>query len=133
MTAKQQREIVIEFEKVQLIRKRAKTTLAFCGSCGGEADFVELQAAARLFDTSDGDLATFVASNAVHIDLDTKICIPSLLSVMHERNNVHEVKLIDTPAVSPTVNNTEAQVGAFGGTLGNLTIHGQDAEGGEQL
>ena len=95
-TVERQREIVIEFEKVQLIRKRAKTTLAFCNGCGGEADFVELKAAAELFDTADGDLAAFVAANAVHMETDADICIPSLLAVMHERTNGREVKLIGT-------------------------------------
>ena len=94
MTAKRQREIVIEFEKVQLIRKRAKTTLAFCAGCGGEADFVELRAAAQLFDTRDGDLAAFVAVNAVHHGGDLDICIPSLLAVMHEQTNGRKGKLI---------------------------------------
>ena len=96
MTVERQRETVIEFEKVQLIRKRAKTTLAFCNGCGGEADFVELKAAAELFDTADGDLAAFVASNAVHTDADIDICIPSLLAVMHSRQNGGGVRLIGT-------------------------------------
>jgi len=103
MTVQRQREIVIEFEKVQLIRKRAKTTLRQCPGCNGEADFVELRAAAELFDTADGDLAAFVASNAVHHDTDIDICIPSLLAVMHARTNGHEIKLIGTsipPAAS---------------------------------
>ena len=81
---------------MQLIRKRAKTTLAFCPGGGGAADFVELRAAARLFDTADGDLAAFVASNAVHQSTGIDICIPSLLAVMHKRTNGHEVKLIGT-------------------------------------
>lgn len=96
MTAKRQREIVIEFEKVQLIRKRAKTTLRHCAGCGAEADFVKLGAAARIFDTRNGDLAAFVASNAVHMDADIDICIPSLLAVMHARTNGGGPRLIGT-------------------------------------
>lgn len=34
MTAQKQREIVIEFEKVQMIRKSAKTALALCNKYG---------------------------------------------------------------------------------------------------
>ena len=95
MTTQRQREIVIEFEKVRTIRKRAVTTLAHCNECGGEADFVALQTAAELFDTAHGDLAAFVAANAVHTETNIDICIPSLLAVMHERANGNGVKLLD--------------------------------------
>ena len=78
---------MIEFEKVQMIRKRAKTALAFCTKCGSEADFVGLSAAARLFDTPNGDLAMFIDAHAVHTDEEIGICIPSLLAVMHSKQN----------------------------------------------
>ena len=96
MTPQKQREIVIEFEKVQTIRKRAATMVAHCSGCGGEADFVALRAAAELFDTPDSDLASFIAANAVHTGINVDICIPSLLAVIHERTNGREVKLIGT-------------------------------------
>ena len=95
MTTQRQREIVIEFEKVQTIRKRAVTTVAHCVGCGGEADFVALRAAAELFGTPDGDLARFIDANSVHTEADIDICIPSLLAVMHERANGNGVKLLD--------------------------------------
>jgi hypothetical protein len=85
MTVQKQREIVIEFEKVQMIRKRAKTAFAFCAKCGGDADFVGLGAATILFETRNGDLATFISSNGVHTHEDIGICIPSLLAIMHSR------------------------------------------------
>lgn len=94
MTPQKQREIVIEFEKVRTIRKRAKTSFAFCPSCGTDTDFVELLSAAQLFDIYDGDLAAFVAANAVHHDGDMDICFPSLLAVMHARTNGLQVKQI---------------------------------------
>ena len=78
---------MIEFEKVQMIRKRAKTALVFCGECGSEADFVGLSTAAQLFDTPNGDLAIFIDANAVHTDEEIGICITSLLAVMHSRQN----------------------------------------------
>ena len=79
MTAGRQREIVIEFEKVQLIRKRAKTTLAHCERCNAEADFVGVRLAAELFGIAVGDLTQFVVNNAVHYkdeEYGTAICIP---------------------------------------------------------
>ena len=98
MTAQRYREIVIEFERVQMIRKHAKTTYRFCDDCGGEKDFVEIRTAADLFGIAVGDLHSFIAANKVHHAanewLNSGICIPSLLVVIHERNNGREVKLI---------------------------------------
>lgn len=97
MTTKRQREIVIEFEKVQLIRKRAKTTLAYCKACNANADFVGIAAAAELFGISASDLTQFVVSSAVHHaneQTDTAICVASLLAIMHERHNDGGVRLI---------------------------------------
>lgn len=94
MTAQRQREIVIEFEKVRMIRRRAVTTLLHCSGCGGQADFVALRAAAELFETPDRDLANFVAANEVHTGTGIDICIPSLLAVMQKRTNGNDAKFI---------------------------------------
>lgn len=97
MTTGRQREIVIEFEKVQLIRKRAKTTLGHCERCNAEADFVGMRLAADLFGITVGDLTQFVVNNAVHYANDgscTAICIPSMLGIMHERLSGGGVRLI---------------------------------------
>ena len=98
MTTQRQREIVIEFEKVLLIRKRAVTTLAYCRECSDTADFVGLSLAAELFGTADNDLARFIEVNAVHAEANgngkVDICIPSMLNVMHEHTNGHGVRLI---------------------------------------
>ena len=40
MTTQRQREIVIEFEKVQLIRKRALTEVRYCSGCKAVSDSV---------------------------------------------------------------------------------------------
>lgn len=80
-----------------MIRKHAKTTYRFCDDCGGEKDFVEIRAAAELFGIAVGDLRAFIAANEVHhatTNWLNGICIPSLLAVMHERNNGGGVKLI---------------------------------------
>ena len=97
MTTKRQREIVIEFEKVQLIRKRAKTTLEHCERCNASSDFVGIATAADLFGITVHDLTQFVMNAAVHYANNadsTAICIPSLLAIMHERHNGHGIKLI---------------------------------------
>ncbi|MEQ1604192.1 MAG: hypothetical protein ABL999_04920 [Pyrinomonadaceae bacterium] len=91
MTAKLQREIVIEFEKIQLIRKRAKTTLLHCSGCGALADLVLLSEAVTLFDTRSEDLLHFAAENGCHYhvleDGETYLCVGSLLESMQQKNN----------------------------------------------
>lgn len=91
MVTSGQREIVIEFEKVQTIRKRAKTMLISCSGCQGDADAVSLADAAELFETSRHELVRFIEQNNCHyhIHLDDRIylCVPSLLASM-ERHKV---------------------------------------------
>ncbi len=97
MTTKHQREIVIEFEKVQLIRKRAKTTLGHCERCNAEADFVGIRSAAELFGITAKDLTQFVVNSAVHYaneEFGTAICIPSLLAIMHARHTGNSRTLV---------------------------------------
>lgn len=85
MTTQKQREIVIEFEKVSLIRKRAKTELHHCESCGRLVDFVPLQTAATLFEISREKLSEFVSGKGIHIRAavdDGSVCVTSLLETM---------------------------------------------------
>ena len=98
MTTQKQREIVIEYERIQLIRKKAKTEFTHCETCGGKSDFVALRTAAQLFGTSEGDLTAFIAANEVHASESGPgggdICIPSLLAVMDAKRNGGGVRLI---------------------------------------
>ena len=90
MATRRQREIVIEFEKVQLIRKRAMTTLEYCERCNAEADFVGIRLAADLFGITAKDLTQFVVNSAVHYgneQFGPAICITSLLAILLARHN----------------------------------------------
>ena len=100
MTTKKQREIVIEFERIKLIRKRAKSRLAHCGGCGGNADLVKIMVVAGLFDVSNKDLAEFVDANAIHRGSDSEICINSLLQAMQEKNARKGIRLIGTDEIN---------------------------------
>ncbi len=94
MTAERQREIVVEFERIQLIRKRAKTRLSFCDHCGRNSDQVGLVAAAELFDIPAADLESFVNANNVHFDADSQICLTSLLGAMNDKKDLGGIRLI---------------------------------------
>lgn len=83
---------MIEFEKIQLIRKRANTTLRHCSGCDSTADAVSLIEAAALFETAPGDLLQFIKQNDCHhhVGFNGKIflCVVSLLERMNQKNNI---------------------------------------------
>lgn len=82
------REVVIEYERIQLIRKRAKTDLANCPRCGHTADHVSLETAIDLFETTADGLCDFVEKNNCHhhkATTGTLLCLDSLLAVMKTR------------------------------------------------
>ena len=95
MTAQRQREIVIEFEKVRTIRKRAKTTLVDCRGCDAETDAVTLIEAAGLFEITHENLFQFIKQNDCHyhVAIDDKIylCVPSLLESMQQKNQIRRL------------------------------------------
>lgn len=97
MLTARQREIVIEFEKVQTIRKRARTTLTSCSRCRSVSDTLSLTDAAELFETSRDDLLQFIEQNDCHyhVSIDDRIylCVASLLETM--RRSTEERKLLN--------------------------------------
>jgi hypothetical protein len=98
MKASGQREIVIEIEKVQLIRKRAKTQLRFCPDCKTRSDFMSLCEAAQLFDTPSEDIISFVNANRCHFQADISgdvyLCLTVVLEAMRTKVGNSRVKLI---------------------------------------
>ena len=95
MTAQRQREIVIEFEKVQTIRKRARTTLANCVGCGEVSDVVPLAEASELFETTHNDLFQFIKQNDCHYHVGegnrVYLCVTSLIEKMQQQNAVRQL------------------------------------------
>ena len=83
---------MIEFEKVQLIRKRARTMLRHCDGCGAVSDVVSHTEAAELFETSPGNLIQFIKQNDCHYhvsyDGKTYLCVVSLLERMNQQNKI---------------------------------------------
>ena len=80
MTTKKQREIIVEFERIQLIRKRAKTNLARCERCGIDTDQVSLNETAELFEIPLNDLGKFIRQNDCHYNANGEVCLTSLLA-----------------------------------------------------
>ncbi|HEY0429829.1 MAG TPA: hypothetical protein VGC76_18750 [Pyrinomonadaceae bacterium] len=93
MKIQRQREIVIEFERVRLVRKRAKTSLLFCRACASEVDFIALGEAAALFGVSAAQLFQFVKTNSGHYESGGEIylCLVSLLTNMKAKINIKKL------------------------------------------
>ncbi len=98
MKIQKQRELIIEFERVQLVRKKAKTHLVFCRSCGREVDFVSLREASSLFGTPAENLLHFVKINHSHFETGANgeiyLCLVSFLASMKAKTDVSRINLI---------------------------------------
>lgn len=92
------REIIIEIERIQLIRKRAKTRIFYCNACGKSGDFVSLREAAELFGIMESELFRFITNHDCHYQTTSEaklhICVVSLLSEMSLRTNKEQFKII---------------------------------------
>jgi len=99
MKVQRKREIVIEFERVRLVRKKAQTHLIFCRECGREVDFVPLREAAALFATPAENLWQFVRAHRSHFETSAGgeifICLASLLVRMKNKTNPSRIKMLE--------------------------------------
>jgi hypothetical protein len=102
MTPKTNREIVIEYERIQLIRKRANTQFIICRNCRRETDFISLRKAARLFSVKIEQLLRFMKISKCHFEANAGgeifICLISLLEKMKANTNISQIKLIGKKA-----------------------------------
>jgi hypothetical protein len=96
MNSVPQKEIVVEIERLQIVRKRAKTHMSFCSGCRANSDFVSIREAASLFDTHETSLVNFVTANNCHSHLEVAelhICLVSLLAVFRRSDRRPGLKL----------------------------------------
>ena len=93
MKISKHRELVVEVEHVETIRRRARTGLGFCAECGKQVELLSLEDAARLFDAHAADLMNFIKVNRCHFhrspDRDVYICLAGFLAALrlHTRSN----------------------------------------------
>lgn len=97
MNKTRQRRLVVEVERMQMIRKWISTKFFDCGSCGREVDFVTVCEAAQIFEISDAELGSFLKSNDCHSSTYTgseqHICLRSLMKSLNLTTGKHEVRL----------------------------------------
>ncbi len=90
MKTQKLREIIIEFERIQIIRKRAETSLQFCAECRRDADFISFVEAATLFNTDPELLFRFIKDTDSHYQTETGreifVCLNSLLARMQAKS-----------------------------------------------
>ena len=94
MNLVRQREVIVEIERLQVVRTRAKTHMRFCSGCDEIADFVTSREAASLFDTQESSLVNFVRANNCHnhfVISELHICLVSLLEFMKSRQTVNPI------------------------------------------
>ena len=100
MTAEVRREIVIEFERIQLIRKRAKTYFQLCADCGQHVDFVPICQAAEIFGLDTDTLLRFIRINRCHFQsgeaAKALLCLNTFIAAIKNRP-----KLLNTASESP--------------------------------
>lgn len=86
MKGERTREIVVELERTEVIRKRARTTVSFCEDCWRETDFIAVADAARLFGLDKADFFRLACGPAAHIkraDERTLVCTASIIARLH--------------------------------------------------
>jgi hypothetical protein len=98
MKIQKKREIVIEFERVQTVRKKARTHIIFCRKCGREVDFIALCEAAALFMTPADAVLQFIRVSNSHFETvaggEIYICLVSFLTAMKAKTNLSRIKLL---------------------------------------
>jgi hypothetical protein len=99
MKIRKKREIVLEFERVQVVRKKAQTHIIFCRRCAREIDFIQLREAAALFTTQAEKLLQFARLNNSHFEIgadgEIYLCLASFLVAMKAKTNLSRIKLLD--------------------------------------
>ncbi len=85
------REIFIEIERVQIIRKRTATKLEFCTKCQDYVDFISLVKATEIFETDGEVLKRFINATGSHFRANAvgeiDICLQTLLLKMNEEKH----------------------------------------------
>lgn len=91
--------VVLEIERVQLIRRKCKAHPGFCGKCGSQANFIPLMEAALLFEINSAGLFRFVQTSDSHYTTDRTgdifLCVSSLLACVNAKTNGSKMKMIN--------------------------------------
>jgi hypothetical protein len=89
MKGSREREVVLEIERVRLVRKRVRSTFSFCRDCSRSTDFIPLTLAAQFFGVTAAELLDFTRVNQCHFSVgnegEINLCVADLLAAMNLR------------------------------------------------
>lgn len=97
MLDRKRKTLVLEIERIQLIRRKCQAHLRYCGRCRSTADFISLAAAAALFDVDPVNLLGCIRANACHFINDPEgvfLCVNSFLNCLNANTNGSKIKMI---------------------------------------
>src|SRR5688572_29416562 len=99
MLERKTKTVVLEIERIQVIRKKCIAYSRFCANCRREVDFIELAQTARLFEIQVADLFRFIRTNGGHYtnNVGDKIflCVNSFLACLSNHKNNSKIKRIN--------------------------------------
>ncbi len=92
------KSLVLEIERIQLIRKKCKAKEMFCRQCDEIEDFVKLDDVTDLFSTTKSKLFEFIQTRSIHYLENSSgeilLCINSFLSCIHTNKKLKPIKLV---------------------------------------
>jgi len=92
MTGASRKQLVLEIERVQRVRRCIPTFRSHCSGCRAVADLVDLTELARLFDVSIAEATLQLRARCVHLQHLTNgnivVCAESLLMMSSPDNQI---------------------------------------------
>lgn len=84
MTGVSPRQLVIEIERVQTVRRRVPTTHGYCRDCGSSVDLIDIADLACVFEVSVADAVLQLRRRRIHMlhlaGGNISVCVDSLLT-----------------------------------------------------
>lgn len=92
------KNLILEIERIQLIRKKCKADELFCSNCGEVKDFVALYDITSLFETHTEKLLGFIKTNSIHYtetqSSEILVCVNSFLNCIQSHKQLRPIKLV---------------------------------------
>ena len=93
------RQLIIEFERVQRVRKEARTHLRYCEKCARNSEFISVAQAAELFELSEEELLVLHRDGEKRLHFQDgspgrpDMCVEGILAAMRKRWGGHVLKI----------------------------------------
>jgi hypothetical protein len=92
------KNLVLEIERIELIRKRCRLFSGFCKTCSKDTDFVSLTQMSSLFEIRAEDFFQTIRVSPIHFETELHneifLCINSLLNFLNTTKSNTKIKMI---------------------------------------